>query len=84
MQQYQKHPLDGACVKNVLIMLTSMEMEGDVMLISVRQHQPDVFILSVTGAIHCPDSVIEYDTMDKVWNAARKISEREADVKGIP
>lgn len=51
------------------------------MLVSVRHPKPDVFVLSVTGAMHCPDSVVKYDTMDGVWSAAREISETEADLR---
>ena len=40
--------------------------------------QTGVYHMRVIGAHHCHDFDIEYDSMDAVWAAARKVSEKEA------
>ena len=49
------------------------------MIIHVRHPMPGVFILTVTGAQHRHDFDLKFDSMDRVWVAARQVSEKEVD-----
>ena len=49
------------------------------MIVSVRQPKPGVFILTVTGSHHRHDFDLEFNSMDRVWCAAREVSETEID-----
>ena len=49
------------------------------MIVSVRHPQPGVFTMTVRGFKGDINIDETFDTMDKVWTAARKVSEKHTD-----